>query len=226
MRLLATLALLLFALAAPAHAQVALDLTLGPTVSWAEDVSGFQFDPDDPDQTPIPGSQQTYSLPAAIGFEAGVGVIVMPGPVGVRAGVHFLNTSAVLDEQGNTFNRESLDASFVTLQLDLRYGRRLGPIHAYAFGGPEFRYLVDLSDEDVTFASARQEAELISTVATFGAGLTFDFAGTKLGPKVAYSLDLSGVEGGDLVLDDGTAVRFDEAYSLDTLLFGIVLGGR
>ena len=85
---------------------------------------------------------------------------------------------------------------------------------------------MDLSDEDVTFASAREEAELISTVATFGAGLTFDFAGTKLGPKVSYSLDLTGVEGGDLVLDDGTAVRFDEAYDLDTLLFGLVLGGR
>lgn len=224
MRLLVLVTLL--ALVPAAHAQFAVDLTLGPTVSWAEDVSGFQFDPSDPNQTPIPGSQQTFSIPAAVGFEAGLGLIVMPGPVGVRVGAHFLNTSAVLDEEGNTFNREALDASFVTLQVDLRAGTGLGPLHAYAFGGPEFRYLVDLSDEDVTFASARQEASLISTVATFGAGLTFDFAGTKLGPKVAYSLDLSGVEGGDLVLDDGTAVRFDEAYSLDTLLFGIVLGGR
>ena len=223
MRLLAALALL--AIPALAHAQVGFDLTLGPTVSWTEDVSGFQFDPDDPTQTPI-GDPQEFSIPAAIGFEAGLGLIVMPGPVGVRAGVHFLNTSAVLDEEGNRFNRQSLDASFVTLQLDLRAGTDFGPLHAYAFGGPEFRYLVDLSDENVTFATARQDAELLSTVATFGAGLTLDFAGTKLGPKVAYSLDLTGVEGGDLVLDDGTAVRFDEAYSLDTLLFGIVLGGR
>ena len=34
------------------------------------------------------------------------------------------------------------------------------------------------------------------------------------------------LDGGDLVLDDGTAVRFDEAYSVDTLLFGLVFGGR
>mgnify|MGYP002640631456 CR=1 FL=1 len=219
------LAALLLVLPAFAHAQIGVDITFGPTVSWTEDVSGFQFDPEDPDQAPI-GDPQTFSTPASIGFEAGLGVIVMPGPVGVRAGVHFLNTSAVLDEEGNRFNRQSLDASFVTLQLDLRAGKALGPLHAYVFGGPEFRYLVDLSDEDVTFVSARQEASLISTAATFGAGLTLNAFGTKLGPKVSYSLDLTGVEGRDLVLDDGTAVRFDEAYSLDTLLFGIVLGGR
>lgn len=222
----AALALLL-ALPLAATAQIGVDVTLGPTVSWAEDVSGVSFDPAtfDPND-PSTFEQQEFSFPTSIGFEAGLGVIVMPGPVGVRAGVHFLNTSAVLDEDGNRFNRESLDASFITFQLDLRAGTNLGPLHAYAFGGPEFRYLVDLSDEDVTFASARQEAEFLSTVATFGAGLTFSFAGTKVGPKVSYSLDLTGVEGGDLVLDDGTAVRFDEAYDLDTLLFGLVLGGR
>ena len=164
-------------------------------------------------------------VPSSIGFEAGLGVIVMPGPVGVRAGVHFLNTSAVFDGE-QTFNRESLDANFVTLQLDLRYGKRLGPLSAYAFGGPEFRYLLDLSGEDVTIASARENARLLSTAARFGAGLTFDFAGVRLGPKVSYALGLSGVEGDDVVLDNGNVLRLDEAYDIDTLLFGLVLGGR
>lgn len=223
MRLLA--ACLIAAVPVLAHAQVGVDVTLGPIVTWTEDVSGFQFDPTDPTQTPL-GDAETITIPASVGFEAGLGVVVMPGPVGLRVGAHFLNTSAVLDEDGNRFNRESLAASFVTLQLDLRAGRRLGPLSAYAFGGPEFRFLVDLSDENVTFASAREEAQLLSTVATFGAGLTFDVGGTRIGPKIAYSLDLTGVEGGDLVLDDGTAVRFDEAYDVDTLLFGLVLGGR
>ncbi|PAP74343.1 hypothetical protein B1759_18115 [Rubrivirga sp. SAORIC476] len=218
-------ALLLLVVPALARAQVGVDLTVGPIVTWTEDVSGFQFDPTDPTQTPLDGTE-TFSIPASIGFEAGLGVVVMPGPVGFRVGAHFLNTSAVLDEDGNRFNRESLSASFVTLQLDARTGRRFGPLTAYAFGGPEFRFLVDLSDENVTFASAREEAQLLSTVATFGAGLTFEVGGTRIGPKVGYSLDLTGVEGGDLVLDDGTAVRFDEAYSVDTLLFGLVFGGR
>lgn len=224
MRTLSALALAV-ALSASASAQIDLDLTLGPVVAWTEDVSGFTIDPDDPDATPI-DQFDSVPVPASIGFEAGLGLIVMPGPVGARVGVHFLNTSAVFDEEGNTFNRESLDASFVTLQVDLRAGTDLGPLRAYAFGGPEFRYLLDLSGDDVSIASARESAELLSTAATFGAGLTFDFAGTKIGPKVSYTLDLSGVEGDDIVLDNGDILRLDEAYDIDTLLFGIVLGGR
>ena len=225
MRLLSAAVLAAFVLAPLApEAQVALDLTLGPVVAFSEDVSGFQFDPDDPDATPV---QQfdAVPVPTSVGFEAGLGVIVMPGPVGVRVGAHFLNTSAVFDGE-QTFNRESLDANFLTLQLDLRTGADLGPLRAYAFGGPEFRYLLDLSGEDLTVASVREDARLLSTAATFGAGLTFDFAGTRFGPKVSYSIDLSGVEGDDIVLDNGNVLRLDEAYDLDTLLFGIVFGGR
>lgn len=222
--------LFLALLATSASAQVGLDFTLGPVVTWSEDVSGFVFDPNDPDFDP--NDPDTYTqfteadLKPAIGFEAGLGLIVMPKDVGVRLGAHYLNTNAVFDEQGQSFNRESFKANFVTLQADLRYGKRLGPVRAYAFGGPEFRFLVDLSESDITLDGVRENASLLSTAARFGAGFTMDLAGTKFGPRVSYSLDLSGTDGGDLALDDGTTIRLDEAYKLDTLLFGIVLGGR
>ncbi|MEM1055235.1 MAG: hypothetical protein AAGI52_06895 [Bacteroidota bacterium] len=228
MRLLTVLALV--AIPTLVHAQVGFDLTLGPVVTWSEDVSGFVFDPSDPNFDPSdPATFEAFTeadLRPSVGFEAGLGLVVMPKDIGVRFGVHYLNTSAVFDEEGRSFDRESFAANFVTLQADLRYGRQLGPLRAYAFGGPEFRYLIDLSDSEITLDGVRENASLLSTAAQFGAGLTFDFAGTKFGPKVSYALDLSGTDGGDLTLDDGTTIRLDEAYNLDTLLFGIVLGGR
>ncbi|MEM6326187.1 MAG: hypothetical protein AAF791_03630 [Bacteroidota bacterium] len=226
----ALLLFVLLALVPAAYAQVGLDFTVGPVVTWSEDVSGFLFDPDDPTFDPSdPATFEQFTqadLQPSVGFEAGLGLIVMPKDVGLRLGVHYLNTSAVFDEQGRSFDREAFDANFLTLQADLRYGKRFGPVRAYAFGGPEFRFLLDLSDSDITLEGIRENASLLSSAAQFGAGLTFDFAGTKIGPKVSYALDLTGSDAGDFVLDNGTSVRLDEAYDLDTLLFGLVLGGQ
>lgn len=232
MRRLLALVLLLVA-SGVAHAQVGLDFTLGPVISWPEDAEGFRFDPNDPDFDPSdidPADFQTIDFQPTVGFEAGIGLIVMPKNVGVRLGVHYLNTSAVFDEDGNSFERDAFTANFVTVQADLRAGKRFGPATAYVFGGPELRFLVDLSDEDVTFASVRQNSELLSTAATFGAGVTLNVLGTKFGPKVSYTLGLSDVESGDFIAEGGTngeqAIRLPGGYGLDTLLFGIVLGGR
>ena len=229
MRRLFALAVLFAAgsVASGAHAQVGVDFTLGPVVSWPGDVQGFTFDPDDPEIDP--SQMQTYEFKPTVGFEAGLGLIVMPKNVGVRLGVHYLNTSAVFDEQGGSFERDAFEANFVTLQADLRVGKRVGPATLYAFGGPELRFLVDLSDEDVTFASVRETSELLSTAAKFGAGVTLNVFGTKFGPKVSYALGLSDVESGDVIVDNGTdeiALRLPDGYGLDTLLFGIVIGGR
>ena len=221
-------------LAAPeAAAQVGFDFTLGPVVSWTDDAAVFAFDPNDPDFNPgtiEEGAFEDLDLQPTVGFEAGLGLLIVPKNVGVRLGVHYLNTSAVLDDEGRSFDRSAFEANFVTLQADLRAGTSLGPARAYVFGGPEFRFLVDLSDEDVTFASVREEAELLSTAATFGAGITLNLFGTKVGPRVSYSLGLSGVESGDVIVESDTggleALRFRDGYNLDTLLFGIVLGGR
>jgi len=231
MRRLLALAVLLAASGA-AHAQVGLDFTLGPVVSWPEDVQGFSFDPTDPNFDPStidPSEFENFEFEPTVGFEAGLGLVIMPKNVGVRLGAHFMNTSAVFDEQGNSFEREAFDANFVTLQADLRVGRRVGPATIYAFGGPELRFLVDLSDEDVTFVSVRENSELLSTAAAFGAGITLNAFGTKFGPKISYTMGLSDVESGDVIVNSGTdelALRLPDGYGLDTLLFGLVIGGR
>lgn len=228
MRFLLPLVLLAVSLAPSASAQI--DITLGPVVTWSEDVSGFVFDPTDPSFDPSDPATFTQfneaNLRPSIGFEAGLGLVIMPKNVGVRLGAHYLNTSAVFDEDGRSFDRGSFDANYVTLQADLRFGERIGPALLYAFGGPEFRFLVDLSDSDVTVAGVRENASLLSTAAKFGAGITLNAFGTRIGPRISYALDLSGTDGGDFQLENGDTIRLDEAYDIDTLLFGIVLGGR
>ncbi len=230
MRSLLVLSLLLASGAA--RAQVGLDFTLGPVISWPEDVQAFTFDPEDPafDPTQIEvGNPETFNFKPTVGFEAGLGLIIMPRNVGVRVGVHYLNTSAVFDEQGGSFERDAFGANFVTLQGDLRVGKRVGPAMLYAFGGPELRFLVDLSDEDAQFTAALQDSELLSTAAKFGAGVTLNVFGTKFGPKVSYTLGLSDVESGDVIVTRGAedlALRLPDGYGLNTLLFGLVIGGR
>lgn len=207
--------------AGASHAQVALDFNLGPTVNWTEDVSAFTFDPDDP-STVI--DRDSLDVPVTVGVQGGLGLTVRAGAVGVRLGGQFLNTAALYDGE-QQLNREALETSFVTLQLDLQYVRSLGPASVYVFGGPEARYLLDLSAEIAGARDVQDGLDLLSAAANLGAGLRFDLFGTRLGPEVRYAHDLTGVSGDEVVLDNGNLVRFDEAFDIDTLLFGIVFGG-
>ena len=236
------------ALALPAAAQVSFDFNLGPTISWTEDVSAFRIDPSDPDFDPSLFDPETFdsrnasdttgaaafgflgrddlSIPATVGFQGGVGVSVYRGGLGVRLGVDVVNTSAVYDfESGESFSEESLKANFVNLQIDGRYGKRLGPASAFLFVGPEFRYLLDASEGFESAADVRDGLGFVSAALNAGAGFKVDLGGTRLGPEFRYSLDLTGVNSGDLSLADGTIVRLDEAYNLDTFSLGLVLGG-
>jgi hypothetical protein len=221
MRIAALFAAVLLAIV-PSQAQVGLDFNLGPTVNWTEDVSAFTFDPEDPTTV---FDRDSLDVPVTVGVQGGLGLTVRSGALGVRLGGQFLNTAAIYDGE-QRFNRQTLEASFVTLQLDLQYVQSLGPASVVVFGGPEARYLLDLSGELAGVEDVRDGLDLLSAAATVGAGLRLDVGGTRLGPQVRYAFDLTGVGGDDLAVDDGTAFRLDEAFDVHTLLVGLVFGGQ
>lgn len=208
-------------LALPTQAQVTFDVNVGPAVTWAEDVSAFTFDPADPGTVL---DRDSLGTGVTVGVQGGLGVRVRRGALGVRLGGQFLNTAALWDGE-ERLSRRALDASFVTVLLDVQYVRSVGPASAYVFGGPEARYLLDLSGEVAGVQDVRDGLDLVSAAAVVGAGLRLDLGGTVLGPEIRYAFDLTGVGGDDLALDDGTAFRFDEAFDVNTLLVGIVFGG-
>ena len=211
----------LFAASVQAQTGVGFDLNLGPAVAWTEDVSAFTFDPENPG---VVLDRDSLSLPVTVGVQGGLGLTVRNGPIGVRLGGQFLNTAALYDGE-QTLNEAAFETNFVTLQLDLQYVAALGPVRAYVFGGPEARYLLDLSGEIAGVQDVRDGLDLLSLAANLGAGVRFDVGGTRFGPEVRYALDLTGVGGDDLALDNGNTLRFDEAFDIDTLLFGFVFGG-
>lgn len=216
MRLLTLVALATFSIL-PASAQIGFDLNLGPTVAWTGDPD-FGIS----DEGAIADGR--FETPVTVGLQGGLGVTLRNGPLGVRVGGRFLNTTALYDGE-QALNRQTLETSFVTLQLDLQYVRSLGPVSAYVFGGPEARYLVDLSGDIARVSDLRDGADLLSAAANIGAGLRLDLFGIRLGPEVRYALDLTGVGGGnDVIVDEGGTLRFDD-FDVDTLLIGIVFGG-
>ncbi|MEM0964460.1 MAG: hypothetical protein AAGK21_18170, partial [Bacteroidota bacterium] len=140
----------------------------------------------------------------------------------------FLNTSALYDGEGDglEFNRSSFESTFVTLQLDLQLIRRLGPATVYAFGGPEARYLVDLSNRVGSLDDLRDESELLGVAVNAGAGLRLGIGGLRVGPEIRYAYDLTGVgSGGQIPAPGGNAFEVQEAFDVNTLLFGLVFGG-
>jgi hypothetical protein len=221
MRRLSALALLLAAFSA--HAQVGLDLSLGPTVNWVQDFSTLTVDPDNPGTVV---DRDSVMLPVLVGVQGGLGLTVRSGPVGVRFGGRFLNTSALYDGQ-QTLNRDALQTSFVTASLDLQLTQRLAPgVQAWVFAGPEGRYLLDLSGDVDSVADVRDGLDLLSVTANVGAGLSFGVGGLRVGPEARYAFDLTGIDGGDVTLDNGNVVRLDEAFRVNSLLLGLVFRGR
>ena len=213
MRLLSLAVLLV---AAPAAAQVSF--SLGPTVNWTQDVSALTVGADGSEL-----SRDSISVPVTVGLAAGLGATIRAGDIGVRIGGRFLNTTLLYDGE-QAFNQEALATNFVTLQIDLEYSRSLGPLRAYAFVGPEFRYLLDLSDGVQSAADVRDGLDLLSTAANLGAGLRVDLFGFRAGPELRYALDLTGVGGDPTVREDGSEVRLSEAFDVNTLLVGLVIG--
>ena len=212
--------LLFFALAAlaagPAEAQIRFDLNLGPTLNWTEDVDFGVFR----DGAIADGRIEP---PVTAGLQGGLGVTLRRGPLGVRVGGTFLNTTALYDGD-QTLNRQALETSFATVQLDLQYVRSLGPASVYVFGGPEARFLLDLSGDVARVSDLRDGADLLSAAANVGAGARLDLFGVRLGPEVRYAVGITGVQSDAIALDEGGTLQLDE-FDVDTLLFGLVFGG-
>ena len=205
-------------LAPPVAAQVAFDLSIGPAVAWTEGTDVVR------DETGGPVLVGSFRPPVTVGLQGGLGVTVRGRSLGARVGGRLLNTTALYDGD-QALNRQALETSFVTLQLDLSYIRSLGPVSAYVFGGPEARYLVDLSGDLARVSDLRDGADLLSVAANLGAGLRLDLLGVRLGPELRYALDLTGVGGDhDIVVDDGDTLRLG-GFDVDTLLIGLVFGG-
>ena len=217
MRLLLLLSLL--ALATSARAQI--DFNLGPAVTWTEDVSALTVDPENP-ETVL--SRDSLMLPVTVGLQGGLGLTLRSGAAGVRLGGRYLNT-ALLYDGAETLNRDALETNFVAATLDLQYMPSLGPLRAYVLAGPELRYLLDLSGEINGVDDVREGFEPISAVLNVGAGLKIGVGGLVVGPELRYSFDLTGVEGDELVLDDGRTIRLSEAFDVHSLAFGLVFGG-
>ena len=213
------LCLAAFALATPARAQI--DFTLGPAVTWTEDVSALTFDPEDPDTIL---SRDSLMLPVTVGLQGGLGLTIRRGAAGVRLGGRYLNTALLYDGK-ETLNRDALETNFVAASLDLQYAPALGPIRAYVLAGPELRYLLDLSGEINGVKDVRDGLDPLSTVLNVGAGLKIGVGSLVVGPELRYSFDLTGVEGDEITLDNGNTVRLSEAFDVHSLAFGLVFGG-
>lgn len=94
----------------------------------------------------------------------------------------------------------------------------------YAFGGPEFRYRVDLRDEEnVTFSTFRENMEPLSTLLTLGTGVRLRLMGMQVAPEMRYAHDLSGVSGHTFEAE-GSTFEFDDKYRLNNFVFGLTFG--
>ncbi|HYE95401.1 MAG TPA: outer membrane beta-barrel protein [Rubricoccaceae bacterium] len=224
--LIASVALALFA-AAPALAQprgfparepggLRVSAALGPSFNWLGDVTVVEADSAEQEG-------QTTEYPVSVGFKGGLMVGYRSGPLGLRVGANFLNTGSIFD--GTTFlNEDELSANFVTLAVDAQVVRPVTPfLDLYAFGGPEFRYLLDLSGVS-NFEEFRDGFESVSTTASFGAGVRLHLLGYSFGPELRYGLDLGGFSGDTFETEGGGTVRLDEGFSMNNLLFGLVFG--
>lgn len=218
----------------PRRTGVDLDFSLAPTMNWLEDVQvhlgELQGQPGD--QPPEDLQERADSLlllfnegkiPAQIGFEAGMSLTVSRRWIGLRGGLHLLNTGGVFDG-AEYFNEEQLRENFVTLLLGLQLQKIAGPALLYVFGGPEFRYHLDLTDEEnVTVSAVRNNMESLSTAATVGAGVRLRMMGFALTPEVRYDFGLSGVSDRSFEAE-GIPFQLGGDQRLNTFAFGLAFG--
>lgn len=208
--------------------RVSWGLTLAPTFNWVNDadvrlLDALQDDPEGVNADSLLRQFNSEEPPVEIGFKAGLNVTVSRGWAGLRFGLNFLNTGGVFD--GTSYlNEDKLRDNFVTFLADLQVRRSAGPATFYAFGGPELRYRLDLSDEEsITAASFRDNMEPLGALATFGLGVDLRFGGMSVAPEIRFAYDISGVADETFEVG-GNTFEFTNPYRLNTLLFGLNFG--
>lgn len=200
--------------------------SLGPSAAAQ---GGLQFGLDiGPTFTSLDGALvggEATDFEPAIGFHAGLFVGYDAGHVAVISGVHYVYAGTLFD--GSSFSlpqREEFDLVFVTVPIDVQVlFRKSGRFRPYLFGGPEFRYAVNLEDRDF---SVQEDLDLLSTTFSVGAGVRLRVPGisSSLAPQVQYTFDRSGFYEGDLSRDDGGISQTADKLKANMLRLGLVLG--
>lgn len=212
----------------PAHAQthVGFDFALAPVANWTNDVQvrlrEFQENPQRTDPDSLLALFNGEEQPVRVGFKAGLGLTVSRGWLGVRAGVNVLNTGGVFDG-AEYLNEEKLHENFVTFTFDLQLRKAAGSAVLYAFGGPEFRYFLDLTgDDQSTFSTFRENMEPLSAALSVGAGVHLNLMGIRLTPEVRYAHGLSNTTGRTF---EAESLPFElSKQRMSNLGFGLIFG--
>ena len=170
------------------------------------------------------GGEPTNFEPT-IGFHAGLILGYDAGHVAVISGVHYVYAGTVFDGSSFTLpQREEFEVVFVTVPVDVQVLlRKSGRARPYLFGGPEFRYAVNLEDKEF---NVQDDLDLLSTTFSIGAGIRLRVPGlgSSLSPQVQYTFDRGGFYDGELSRDDGGVSRTADKLKANMLRLGLVLG--
>ena len=161
-----SLALLLGLAAGPASAQVKLGVSGGLNFASLNDVRDAATE---------------VSLENSTGFHAGIYADVSALLVSFRTGVFYLSAGEV--QRGS----ETLDATFITVPVELHLQTPTPAVRVYALIGPEARFPVGESITDV-------ETRSVNVAGNVGLGVSFGvpFAGPTAFAEIRYAQDLTG----------------------------------
>lgn len=217
--LLTVISAMVLLLAPAAHAQVGLERTKKTQRFHAGITIG-------PEITKLKIKLKDGSTPTAdakIGFHIGLALGLDFGPLTVRSGVNFVNAGALFDGT-EAFSRNELNASFVTVPVDIRL-RPLGThlLTPYIFAGPEFRYTLDLSERPIAID---EDFRLLNATFSMGVGVSLRIPKVpfRFSPEIRYVTDMTGYYGGRLETDDGDFVETASAIKANALRVGMLLG--
>lgn len=165
----------------------------------------------------------TPTADAKIGFHVGLALGLDFGPLTIRSGVNFVNAGALFDGT-EAFSRNELNASFVTVPVDIRL-RPLGThlLTPYVFAGPEFRYTLDLENRPIAID---EDFRLLNATFSMGVGISLKIPKVpfRFSPEVRYVMDMTGYYDGRLETDDGNFVETASTIKANALRVGMLLG--
>ena len=213
------LVLLAFAFAsgaAPAQVRVAVDAVGGVTLNQL----GNQNQVTVLGQT-IPGFQARYPLSA--GASGGLRMRAGTERLALRLGAGAFTTGSVFDVTSVLAGRDDLSLTLASGTLELELGERLGPVHVYAFGGPELR--VRLGEAEGGGPLRLGDVDRYQAALGIGSGVRFRLAGLELGPEVRGAFGL-GTFSDDRFEFGPLDLAVDEGFTLDNLTVQFAVGRR
>jgi len=165
--------------AAPADALVKTGVTLGLNFASLGDVE-------------VTDQETTYD--SRTGWHAGVFAAGDLGPVGVRAGLLYVDAGSLFDGLADApglpddFD-DDFRVRYLSLPVDFQWRFVLPPIRPYLLAGPEFRF--DLTSDD----AFEENMKGATVAANIGVGLEMGLPllGVTVTPEIRYVFDLQGI---------------------------------